>query len=38
MPPQVAAEEGPNKIQEPKAEDMKLVDKEKVPIDLLATR
>ena len=38
IPPQVAAEAGPNKIQAPNAEAMKLVVNEKVPTDLLATK
>ena len=37
-PPHVAADAGPNNIHAPSAEDIKLVVKEKVPTDLLATR
>ena len=36
--PKLAADAGPNKIQEPSAEAIKLVVKENIPIDLLATR
>ena len=36
IPPQVAAEAGPNKIQAPSAEAVKLVVKENNPIFLLA--
>ena len=38
IPPQVAAEAGPNKIQAPKAEETKLVVNEKAPIDRFATK
>ena len=38
IPPHVAAEAGPNSIQAPRAEATKLVDKEKAPTDLLATK
>ena len=38
IPPQVAAEAGPNKIQAPKAEAVKLVVKENNPIFLFAVR
>ena len=38
MPPQVAADAGPNKIQAPYADATKLVVNEKVPIDLFATK
>ena len=38
IPPHVAAEAGPNRIQAPRAEATKLVDKEKTPTDLLATK
>ena len=38
IPPQVAAEAGPNKIHAPKADAVKLVVSEKTPIFLLAVR
>ena len=38
IPPQVAAEAGPNKIQAPKAEAVKLVVKENNPIFLFAVK
>ena len=38
IPPQVAAEAGPNKIHAPKAEAVKLVVKENNPIFLFAVR
>ena len=38
MPPQVAADAGPNKIQAPNADAVKLVDKESNPIFLLAVK
>ena len=38
IPPHVAAEAGPNKIQVPKAEATKLDVSEKVPTDLFASR
>ena len=38
IPPQVAADEGPNKIQAPSAEAIRLVVRENVPIDLFATK
>ena len=38
IPPQVAAEAGPNKIHAPKADAVKLVVNEKTPIFLLAVR
>ena len=38
IPPQVAAEAGPNNTQEPRADAIKLVVRENRPIDLLATR
>ena len=37
-PPQVAAEAGPNKIQAPKADAVKLVVKENSPIFLFAVK
>ena len=38
IPPHVAAEAGPNKIQAPIAEATKLLDREKTPTLLLATK
>ena len=38
IPPQVAAEAGPNKIQAPSAEATRLVVKDKVPIERFATK
>ena len=38
MPPQVAADAGPNNTHAPKADATKLAVKEKVPTDLLATK
>ena len=38
IPPHIAADAGPNKIQAPKADATKLVVKENVPTDLFANR
>ena len=38
IPPHVAADAGPNNIHAPNADATKLVVKEKVPTDLLATK
>ena len=38
IPPQVAADAGPNKIQAPRAEDTKLAVKENIPIFLFAIK
>ena len=38
IPPQVAADAGPNNIHAPKAEEIRLVVNEKVPTDLFATK